>query len=70
MTWTKPPQPSIEFFDSVSGRKMRYVYPDSEHWTAGWILYRHNDGQWATLRKAEPGDVERLTAAIGRAHHA
>jgi hypothetical protein len=31
-----------------NGKEMMYCYPDSEHELAGWILYRHPDGQWVT----------------------
>lgn len=30
----------------ANGKEMMYVYPDTKHEAAGWILYRHPDGQW------------------------
>jgi hypothetical protein len=60
----------MEFFDNASGKRMKYVYPDSKHWTAGWILYKHPDGQWVTLRKATDADIERISQAVIEAHHA
>ena len=59
----------LEFFDAASKRTLKYVYPDTPHWTAGWILYRHPDGQWVTLRKATKDDVSRITEAVVKAHH-
>ena len=54
----------LTFFDKASGREMKYVPGDSSHWTAGWLLYRHLDGQWLTLRKATGGDLEGLRSQI------
>jgi hypothetical protein len=28
----------LEFDDEASGRKMKYVYPDTPHWCAGWYV--------------------------------
>jgi hypothetical protein len=61
--------PGVEFYDVASGRTMKYVYPDTKHWAAGWILYRNGDGGWVTLRKASPDDVSVITRAVVRAHH-
>lgn len=55
--------PGQVFYDGATKRWMKYVPPDSTHWTAGWILYRHADGGWVTRRKASEDDV----AAISRA---
>lgn len=62
--------PGLEFYDAASKRKMKYVYPDTDHWTAGWVLYRHPNGQWVTLRKATPEDIKALNGAVVDAHHA
>lgn len=59
----------VEFFDTTSNRQMKYVYRDSNHWAAGWILYRH-DGQWVTLRKATKQDIDAINRAMKEAHHA
>jgi hypothetical protein len=61
--------PGLEFFDLASQRMMKYVYPDTRHWTAGWILFQHPDGQWVTLRKATDQDVEVINRAVVAAHH-
>ena len=60
----------INFYDNATGKHMKYVYPDSPHWTAGWILYKHPDGQWVTLRKATDDDINRISQAVIEAHHA
>ena len=60
----------LEFYDAATNRTMKYVYPDTPHWTAGWILYKHPDGQWVTLRKATDADVTALNKAVIGAHHA
>lgn len=62
--------PGLEFYDGATERQMKYVYPDTPHWTAGWILYRNpGDGQWVTLRKATEADVKAITGAVVTAHH-
>jgi hypothetical protein len=42
----------------ANGKEMMYCYPDSKHDLAGWILYRHPDGRWVTLRKATDQDMD------------
>jgi hypothetical protein len=59
----------LDFYDCASGREMKYVYPDSSHWTAGWLLYKHPDGQWVTLRKATDADISTINRAVSTAHH-
>ena len=53
----------------ASGKEMMYCYPDSKHELAGWILYRHPDGQWVTLREATQDDLARINTAVSLAHH-
>jgi hypothetical protein len=43
--------------------------PDSKHELAGWILYRHPDGQWVTLRKATDRDISTMSAAVSKQFH-
>lgn len=62
--------PGLEFYDWASDRMMKYVYPDTPHWCAGWILYKHPDGQWVTLRKANEEDLAKINVAVVEAHHA
>ena len=54
----------------ANGKEMMYCYPDSKHELAGWILFRHPDGQWVTLRKATEKDVTAMTRAVSRSFHA
>ncbi len=61
--------PGLEFFDAASNRTMKYVYPDTAHSAAGWLLYRHVDGQWITLRKATDADLAAINGAVVKAHH-
>jgi hypothetical protein len=35
----------------------------------GWLLYRHPDGQWVTLRKATDADIAVISQAVINAHH-
>jgi hypothetical protein len=62
--------PGIEFYDAASRRKMKYVYPGTAHSAAGWILFKHLDGQWVTLRKATDADLEAINKAVVEGHHA
>ncbi len=59
----------IEFYDNGQNRMLKYVYPTTPHWTAGWLLYQHPDGHWVTLRNATEEDVEAISAAVVCAHH-
>ena len=62
--------PGLEFYDGASKRQMKYVYPDTKHWTAGWILYKNpGDGQWVTLRKASDADLAAINQSVVNAHH-
>jgi len=61
--------PGYDFYDGNSGRSMKYVYPDTKHPAAGWLLYKHPDGQWVTLRKATEDDIRQINEAVVAAHH-
>jgi len=50
----------MEFFDVASETEMKYFYPENDHPFAGWIAYKHPDGQWVSLRKASDQDLVRL----------
>lgn len=60
---------SLKFYDQANHREMMYVYPDTKHWTAGWLLFKTKGGEWVTLRKATDEDIESLSMAVVRAHH-
>jgi hypothetical protein len=59
----------INFYSQARHQQMRYLYPDCGHHWAGWILYKHPDGQWVSLRKATDADIAELSAAVSKAHH-
>ena len=59
----------LRFYDQRRRQNMMYVYPDTKHELAGWLLYQHPAGQWVTLRKATDNDVERLSSMVIYAHH-
>lgn len=54
------------FFDKKSSREMILIL---EGHSAGWIAYRHPDGQWVALRKATEDDIARINRAVIEAHH-
>jgi hypothetical protein len=58
----------LNFYDNKSKRRMKLVY--SGHYLAGWILYKHPDGQWVTLRKATEADLNTINSAVIQALHA
>ncbi len=43
----------LKFYDRASRREMMLVRAGP---ASGWLLYRHPDGQWVTLRKASDDD--------------
>lgn len=50
-------EPGFVFYDANSMRKLMLV----EHGVmAGWLCYKHPDGQWVTLRKATEDDLGRI----------
>lgn len=59
----------ISFFDGASQRTMRYIYPDSGHWTANWIVVKNPSGEWMTLRKATEADLRAINKSVVEAHH-
>ena len=59
----------LSFHDARSGRDRRYIYPDTNHWTAGWIVYKTQGGDWVTYRKATQDDIVSLNGAVARGHH-
>lgn len=54
-----------------NGKEMMLVYDNEPRVEMrGWLLYRHPDGQWVSLRKATDADIETISAAVVEAHHA
>ena len=56
--------PGTRFLDMASGREMLLV---SDGPWAGWLSYRHPDGQWVSLRKATDADLVSIERAGGPA---
>lgn len=56
----------IKFYDNASGREMILVTEGSYK---NWIVYKHPDGQYVTLRKATDADITAITTAFSDAHH-
>lgn len=45
----------IEFYSQSFGKQMILV---GEGHYIGWIVYKHPDGQWVTLRRATQSDID------------
>ena len=58
MTYYDPP--GIAFFDKASRRVMKLV---TDGQFKDWIVYKHPEGQWVSLRKATEDDLKRLKTA-------
>lgn len=54
------------FYDGKSKRFMRLVYEGP--WK-DWIVYKHPDGQWVSLRKATNDDWHALAQAMSATLH-
>lgn len=55
----------------VPVREMLLVTDDEpREYLRGWLLFKHPDGQWVTLRKATDDDIAKLSQAVVEAHHA
>lgn len=52
----------IQFFDAISNRQMLLVAEGEPF--AGWLCYRHPDGQWVSLREATNADRAKLASAL------
>jgi hypothetical protein len=59
----------ISFYSQSRNQEMRYLYPDSGHRLAGWILAKHPDGGWYSLRRATDKDIADISGAVVAAHH-
>jgi hypothetical protein len=59
----------LRFYDAGTGREMLYVYPDTKHSFAGWLLFKARNGNWVTYRKATDEDIETLSSSVVSAHH-
>jgi hypothetical protein len=54
----------------ANGKEMMLVTDDEpqKSWH-GWLMYRHPDGQWVSLRKATDADLAAINKAVVEAHH-
>lgn len=59
--------PGYSFYDNRSMRLMKLV---SDGPWKDWIIYKHPDGQWVSLRKATALDWQTLAAAMSASIHA
>ena len=55
--------PGIDFMDINTGKRCRYV---TEGHTAGWVCWKHPDGQWVTLRRPWAEELLKLGVNPGR----
>jgi len=53
---------ATDFDDSKTGRAMRYIHPTNDHFLANWILWKHPDGQWVSMREATEDDLAVIDA--------
>lgn len=59
------------FFDETSGRQIKLVAEDEPRESIrGWLLTKHPDGQWVSLRKATAADLDAVREAMVRDFHA
>lgn len=54
------------FYSQTLKKQMMLI---SEGPAAGWLAYKHPDGQWVSYRKATQADHAELGNAISEAHH-
>lgn len=54
------------FYSQALSKEMMLV---NEGPWAGWLAYKHPDGQWVSFRKATQADHHELGDAISKAHH-
>ena len=47
----------IQFYDQASRREMILINQGPH---TGWLVYKHPDGQWVTLRRASDEDLASL----------
>ena len=57
----QPITAGVWFWDMASGQEMLYAKAGP---FAGWILYRHPDGQFVTLRRATDDDERKLAGGV------
>jgi hypothetical protein len=53
----------FQFYDLASAREMKWVFGDRQENLNDWLVYKHPDGQWVTLRKITEADKKAMIAA-------
>lgn len=56
------------FYDQASQREMMLCTDKFSGWYM-WLLYKHPDGQWVSLRKATQQDIDIISEAVIAIHH-
>ena len=64
MTHSKCAEPNGTRFYSQARKQDMILVRDSESQWNGWIMYKHPDGQWVSLRKATQADENDLAKFI------
>lgn len=60
----------VKFYDGATGREMILVTDEEpREGLRGWLVYRHAEGHWVTLRKATAADREAVMRAMSAALH-
>lgn len=54
----------LRFFNKATGQEMLLVAPGEPY--AGWLCYRHPDGQWVTIREATAEDHKAIDESLYR----
>ncbi len=53
----------LQFYDLASAREMKWVFGDRQESLNDWLVYKHPDGQWVTLRKITEADKKVIIEA-------
>ena len=61
--------PGVKFYSQSMNREMKLVKDAGRPWD-GWLVWKHPDGHWVSLRLATKADLAELDNAIVSARHA
>jgi len=59
--WRRPDVVGIEFMEIRTNRLMKYVTAGPFY---GWLVFKHPNGQWVSLRKATQDDLDDIGKAF------
>jgi hypothetical protein len=67
--WTKQGREpkGYKFYSGTRKQDMMLVFEGP--WK-DWLVYKHPDGQWVSLRKATERDLSEISRAVATIHHA